>query len=73
MICNQMNTKGRGKYMNKLAILRKEKLISQEQLAANVGSSRTYISEIENNKKQPNVKLAIKIAKTLGTNVEAIF
>ncbi|PGD17962.1 helix-turn-helix transcriptional regulator [Bacillus toyonensis] len=59
--------------MNKLAILRKEKLISQEQLAANVGSSRTYISEIENNKKQPNVKLAIKIAKTLGTNVEAIF
>ncbi|PGD05950.1 helix-turn-helix transcriptional regulator [Bacillus toyonensis] len=59
--------------MNKLAILRKEKLISQKKLAAYVGSSRTYISEIENNKKLPNVKLAIKIAKTLGTNVEAIF
>ncbi|HHL3303693.1 TPA: helix-turn-helix transcriptional regulator, partial [Bacillus cereus] len=52
---------------------RKEKLISQERLATYVGSSRTYISEIENNKKQPNVKLAIKIAKTLGTNVESIF
>ncbi|HDX9652511.1 TPA: helix-turn-helix transcriptional regulator [Bacillus wiedmannii] len=35
--------------MHKLAILRKEKLVSQEQLAANVGSSRTYISEIKNN------------------------
>ncbi|MBC2682757.1 helix-turn-helix domain-containing protein [Bacillus toyonensis] len=59
--------------MNKLAVFRKEKLISQERLATYVGSSRTYISEIENNKKQPNVKLAIKIAKTLGTNVESIF
>ncbi|MEC1628635.1 helix-turn-helix transcriptional regulator [Bacillus paranthracis] len=59
--------------MNKLAVFRKEKLISQERLANYVGSSRTYISEIENNKKQPNVKLAIKIAKILGTSVENIF
>ncbi|PGW38355.1 transcriptional regulator [Bacillus cereus] len=59
--------------MNKLAVFRKKKSISQEKLAICVGSSRTYISEIENNKKQPNVKLAIKIAKTLGTNVERIF
>ncbi|WP_336974075.1 helix-turn-helix transcriptional regulator [Bacillus thuringiensis] len=59
--------------MNKIAELRKEKLISQEKLAEQVGLSRTYISEIENNKKQPNVKLAIKIAKVLGTSVESIF
>lgn len=59
--------------MNKIAELRKEKLISQEKLAAQVSLSRTYISEIENNKKQPNVKLAIKIAKVLGTSVESIF
>ncbi|HDR6956442.1 MULTISPECIES: helix-turn-helix transcriptional regulator [Bacillus cereus group] len=59
--------------MNKIAELRKEKLISQEKLAAQVGLSRTSISEIENNKKQPNVKLAIKIAKVLGTSVESIF
>ncbi|WP_168455208.1 helix-turn-helix transcriptional regulator [Bacillus cereus] len=59
--------------MNTIAELRKEKLISQEKLAAKVGLSRTYISEIENNKKQPNVKLAIKIAKVLGTSVESIF
>ncbi|HDR7517011.1 helix-turn-helix transcriptional regulator [Bacillus mobilis] len=59
--------------MNKLAVFRKEKLISQERLASYVGSSRTYISEVENNKKQPNVKLAIKIAKALGTDVESIF
>ncbi|MGD6870453.1 helix-turn-helix transcriptional regulator [Bacillus cereus] len=59
--------------MNKIAELRKEKLISQEKLAAQVGLSRTYISEIENNKKQPNVKLAIKIAKALGISVESIF
>ncbi|CUB13996.1 DNA-binding transcriptional repressor PuuR [Bacillus cereus] len=51
--------------MNKIAELRKEKLISQEKLAEQVGLSRTYISQIENNKKQPNVKLAIKIAKVL--------
>ncbi|HDR7389420.1 transcriptional regulator [Bacillus thuringiensis] len=59
--------------MNKLAAFRKEKLLSQERLASYVGLSRTYISEIENNKKQPSVKLAIKIAKVLGTNVESIF
>lgn len=59
--------------MNKIAELRKEKLISQEKLAEQVGLSRTYISEIENNKKQPNVKLAIKIAKVLGTSVGSIF
>ncbi|PEQ96487.1 transcriptional regulator [Bacillus cereus] len=59
--------------MNKIAELRKEKLISQEKLAEQVGLSRTYISEIENNKKQPNVKLAIKIAKALGKSVESIF
>lgn len=69
-----MNTKvERSIEMNKIAELRKEKLISQEKLAAQVGLSRTYISEIENNKKQPNVKLAIKIAKVLGTSVESIF
>jgi putative transcriptional regulator len=59
--------------VNKIAESRKEKLISQEKLAEQVGLSRTYISEIENNKKQPNVKLAIKIAKVLGTSVESIF
>ncbi|HFK1531033.1 TPA: helix-turn-helix transcriptional regulator [Bacillus cereus] len=59
--------------MNKIAELRKENLMSQETLAVLVGLSRTYISEIENNKKQPNVKLAIKIAKVLGTSVESIF
>lgn len=68
-----MNTKEVVNYMNKLALLRKEKLISQEQLATRVGASRTYISEIENNKKQPNVKLAIKIARTLEADVESIF
>lgn len=59
--------------MNRIAELRKEKLISQEKLAEQVGLSRTYISEIENNKKQPNVKLAIQIAKVLGKSVESIF
>ncbi|RXJ13377.1 XRE family transcriptional regulator [Bacillus albus] len=59
--------------MKKMAKLRKERLMSQEMLAAKVGLSRTYISEIENNKKQPNVKLAIKIAGILGTDVESIF
>ncbi|AJG91283.1 helix-turn-helix transcriptional regulator (plasmid) [Bacillus tropicus] len=59
--------------MNRIAELRKEKLISQEKLAEQVGLSRTYISEIENNKKQPNVKLAIKIVKVLGKSVEFIF
>lgn len=39
--------------MNKIAELRKEKLISQEKLAEQVGLSRTYISEIENNKNNP--------------------
>ncbi|AXO94458.1 helix-turn-helix domain-containing protein [Bacillus anthracis] len=59
--------------MNLLAQTRKNIGMSQEKLAKEVKISRQYLSEIENEKKQPSVIIAIKIAKVLKIKVEDIF
>ncbi|MCA1045309.1 helix-turn-helix transcriptional regulator [Bacillus toyonensis] len=59
--------------MNLLAQTRKNIGMSQEKLAKEVKISRQYLSEIENEKKQPSVIIAIKIAKVLNIKVEDIF
>jgi|YelNats1bottle13_1022553.scaffolds.fasta_scaffold00817_4 putative transcriptional regulator len=53
--------------------IRKEKRISQTQLAKLTGISRPYLSEIENGKVNPSAKVILKIAKALGTEVEKMF
>ncbi|GAB6117098.1 hypothetical protein JCM16816_06950 [Thermoanaerobacter brockii subsp. lactiethylicus] len=58
---------------NALKNIRKEKKISQEQLARLTGISRPYLSEIENGKANPSAKIILKIARVLGTEVEKIF
>lgn len=58
---------------NKLKELRKERNLTQQDLANMVGVSRQTINMVENNKYDPTLNLAIKLAKYLNLIVEDIF
>ena len=58
---------------NKLAVIRKENRISQEELATAVGVTRQTVYAIEKGKFVPTVVTAIKIAQFFGLTVEDIF
>lgn len=58
---------------NKLALIRKENKISQEELATVVGVTRQTVYAIEKGKFVPTVVTAIKIAQFFGLTVEDIF
>ena len=52
---------------------RKELGISQEELAKRCGVSRQTVNAIENNKYDPTLALAFRLAQTLGTTVDQLF
>ena len=52
---------------------RKELGLRQEDIAAMLNVSRQTIIAIENNKYNPTLELAMKIAKLLGAVVEEVF
>ena len=58
---------------NKIKQLRKSVGLRQEDLANLLGVSRQTIIAIENNKYNPTLQLAMKLAKLLKTPVEGIF
>ena len=58
---------------NKLAVIRRENKISQEELATAVGVTRQTIYAIEKGKFVPTVVTAIKISQFFGLTVEDIF
>lgn len=58
---------------NKIKQLRKEAGLRQEDLAAQAGVSRQTIIAIENNKYDPTLELAMKLARLLRTTVEELF
>ncbi|MBD5093928.1 MAG: helix-turn-helix transcriptional regulator [Subdoligranulum sp.] len=58
---------------NDIRDLRRAKGYRQEDLAAAVGVSRQTIIAIENNKYDPSLELAIKLARHLQTTVEQLF
>lgn len=58
---------------NKIKELRKERNLRQEDMAAQLHVSRQTINAIENNKYNPTLELAMKLAKLLDTPVEEIF
>jgi len=58
---------------NRIKEIRKDKGISQEQLAVACSVSRQTINAIENNKYDPTLNLAFKLAKVLGTSVDSLF
>lgn len=53
--------------------LRKEAGFRQEDMAMKLGVSRQTIIAIENDKYNPTLELAMKIAKLLNRHVEDIF
>ena len=52
---------------------RRELGISQEELAKRCGVSRQTVNAIENNKYDPTLGLAMRLARLLKTPVEDIF
>lgn len=58
---------------NSIRELRKNKGISQEDLAKKCKVSRQTINAIENNKYDPTLALAFKLAKELHTTVDELF
>ena len=58
---------------NQIRVLRKEKGISQEDLARRCGVSRQTINAIENNKYDPTLSLAFRLARELGVPVDGLF
>ena len=58
---------------NNLEKLRKEKNLSQEELAEILEVSRQTICSLEKGKYNPSILLAFKIAKFFNTHIENIF
>lgn len=58
---------------NKIRELRKARKLSQDELAKLCGVTRQTIHAIENNKYDPTLSLAFKLAKELGRTVDELF
>lgn len=58
---------------NQIHALRRARGISQEELARRCGVSRQTINAIENNKYDPTLALAFRLARELGTRVDELF
>jgi putative transcriptional regulator len=57
----------------KLIQLRKERQISQDKVAKDLGISRAFYGMIEQASRNPTLRLAKEIAKYYGTSIEEIF
>ncbi|AET67841.1 putative transcriptional regulator [Desulfosporosinus orientis DSM 765] len=58
---------------NKIRQLRKDMGLRQEDMAIRLGVTRQTINAIENEKYNPTLELAMKVAKLLENPVEEIF
>ena len=58
---------------NRLEEIRKERKITQEELANVLEVSRQTIGSLENGKFNPSILLAFKISKYFNTTIEDIF
>ena len=65
MVIDEMN--------NNIRQYRKDKNMSQEELAKMCKVSRQTINAIENNKYDPTLSLAFKLAKVLQVTVDELF
>ncbi|AID41833.1 MULTISPECIES: helix-turn-helix transcriptional regulator [Staphylococcus] len=58
---------------NKIKIYRKQNGLSQETLSKNLNVSRQTINAIENDKYDPSLTLAFKLAKQFNVTVDELF
>ena len=58
---------------NKIKTLRKELKLRQEDIANQLGVTRQTIIAIENDKYNPSLELAMKLAKLLNITAEELF
>lgn len=58
---------------NRIKELRKKVGLRQEDVANKLGVTRQTINAIENNKYNPTLELAMRLAKLLQTSVEELF
>ena len=58
---------------NRIKELRKEKNITQDELAAAVGVTRQTIISLENGKYNASLRLAHKISQYFGLRIENVF
>lgn len=61
------------KLMKRIAQVRRDKSITQEQLAADTGLDRVAIANIETGKRRPTVTTIYRLANGLGVNIEDLF
>lgn len=59
--------------MNRVKEIRKEKRLTQDEVAKLVGISRKYLSSIETNRANPSVDIALKISQVLTVTVDKVF
>ncbi len=57
----------------KIQKIRREKGLTQEQLAEKVKVSTTFIGYVETGYRRPNLKMVYKIARALNAKVKDIF
>ena len=58
---------------NKIKELRKEKSITQDELALAVGVTRQTVISLENGRYNASLQLAHKISKYFGKTIEEVF
>ena len=58
---------------NRIKELRKQKKITQDELAKAVEVTRQTIISLENGKYHASLQLAYKISRYFGTNIEDVF
>lgn len=58
---------------NRVADLRRDRAITQDQLAAAIAVTRQTISSIENGRYNPSIVLAFKLSRFLGVSIEELF
>ena len=58
---------------NRIRVLRAERRLTQKELGAAAGVSREAILAIENEKHDPSLPLAGRIAKALGVPLDQVF
>jgi DNA-binding XRE family transcriptional regulator len=59
--------------MNRIQAIRQQRGLTQETAATQSGISRSTLSAIENGHIDPGVSVALRIARTLGVTVEALY